>query len=112
MQGKTKNGYLYKEVEKKIQSLPGSVKQTNKWVVLNLSPKNYYLLNLTAVLYKHDNNLINSILVVDNFGMKYENRSNVLHLWYVLKKLYSNYILVRKIPHRNIFYLGLLQHLF
>ena len=69
-------------------------------------------MNLTAVLYKHDNNLINSILVVDNFGMKYENRSNVVHLWYVLKKLYSNYILVRKIPHRNIFYLGLLQHPF
>ena len=83
------NGHIYAEVQKGIHGLPQVRKLANNQLIEFLAPRGYAAVPFTAELWKHEKRNINFTLVVDDFGVKYTNNDNVLHLINTLKKKHT-----------------------
>ncbi len=69
--------------------LPQAGILANKRLKRKLAPFGYHECKNTPGLWYHDTNNITFTLVVDDFGVKYVNKSNVEHLLASLKANYA-----------------------
>jgi hypothetical protein len=83
-----KNGKVYVEVSKGIYGLPQAGKLANEQLIRHLAPFGYSPVPQTAGLWKHETRDITFLLVVDDFAIKYTDRTDAEHL---LKALETGY---------------------
>ena len=77
--------YAYVEITGAIYGLSQAGYLANKDLIKNLAPFNYYPSKRTPGLWHHKTCLIKFTLLVDNFGVKYENKVDILHLLELIK---------------------------
>ena len=93
-----------------MNDLPQTGKQVRNVLVEHLGLHRYIPVKYTAGLCKYDSNPINFTLIVDDFGVKYITKANVLRLHKKSQqRLQSNYILVRQTLIRHVPSLELYQ---
>ena len=80
--------YVYFEVRRGMYGLPQAGKIAYDQLVEHLKPHKYAPVKHTPGLWRHEHRDIAFILWVDDFGVKYRNRDDVLHLQNALQKLY------------------------
>ena len=85
----TKDGYIYIEVTKGMYGLPQAGLLANKLLEKRLNKNGYYQSKLVPGLWKHEKRAIQFTLVVDDFGVKYEQKKDAEHLMKTLKKHYT-----------------------
>ncbi len=73
-------------MQRAIWGLPQAGILANKLLRKQLAPHGYYECKQTAGLWKHATRPILFTLVVNNFGVKYNNKDDVNHLIQCLKK--------------------------
>jgi hypothetical protein len=71
---------VYIEIQKGMYGLPQAGILTNKLLQRNLTKDGYRPTQHTYGLWKNDTRPISSLLVVDNFGVKYVGREHADHL--------------------------------
>jgi hypothetical protein len=76
------------EMQRAVWGLPQVGILANKCLRRKLAPFGYYESTNTPGLWYHESHPITFTLVVDNFGIKYENKDNVDHLIASIKKDY------------------------
>jgi hypothetical protein len=84
-----KNGFVYAEIQRGMYGLPQAGKIANDQLVQFLQPHGYEPAPLTHALWTHKKRNIFFSLVVDDFGVKYVDRSQVEHLVTTLEKYYK-----------------------
>ena len=82
------NGYIHLEMRQAVWGLPQAGILANKRLRRKLAPFGYFESTNTLGLWYHESHPITFTLVVDNFGVKYENKDNVDHLIASIKKDY------------------------
>ena len=82
------NGKIYMEIRKGMYGLPQAGIIANKKLQKILEPHGYYPCRFTAGLWKHKTRNLTFTLVVDDFGIKYTNKQDALHLLEILKDNY------------------------
>jgi hypothetical protein len=82
------NGYIHLEMRRVVWGLPQAGILANKRLRCKLAPFGYFESTNTPGLWYHESRHITFTLVVDNFGVKYENKVNVDHLIASIKKDY------------------------
>jgi len=82
------DGYVYCRVEKGTYGLPQAGIIAQELLKEQLAKEGYSQSQLTPGLWKHKSQPISFKLVVDNFGIKYENNANSHHLINTVKKNY------------------------
>ena len=83
------NGYVIVEIQKGMYGLPQAGRIAYDYLCKHLGPHEYHPCPITPGLWKSDTNDIMYSLVVDDFGIKYTNRDDVLHLVDILKEKYD-----------------------
>ena len=83
-----KDGYVYMEVRKGMYGLPQAGILANKLLESRLNLHGYAQMPLTNGLWRHKTRPITFSLVVDDFGIKYVNVDDVLHLKNILLQHY------------------------
>ena len=86
---KSKSRCVYVENWSSIYRHPQAVVLANKALKENLAPRGYFEVAHTTWLWKHITHPIVFSLVVDNFGVKYVDRSNADHLVTALNHQYE-----------------------
>ena len=84
---KIHNGYIYARVKKAWYGLKQAGKIAHDDLVAHLREHGYYQTN-TIGFFRHKTRDISFTLVVDNFGIKYTNKQDVMHLFEALKTKY------------------------
>jgi len=84
-----KNGFVYLEICKAIYGLPQAGILANKLLRQRIHPHGYYEVAHTPGLWKHISNPTQFTLTVDDFGVKYVGKDNVLHLIKALRQHYE-----------------------
>ena len=82
------NGWVYMEVRKGMYGLPQAGILANDLLSQRLKEHGYYQMRHTDSLWSHTSRPITFSLVVDDFGVKYTNKADVLHLKSVLENHY------------------------
>jgi hypothetical protein len=82
------NGYIHLEMRQAVWGLPQAGILANKRLQRKLAPFGYFESTNTPGLWYHESCPITFTLVVDDFGVKYENKDNVDHLIASIKKDY------------------------
>ena len=83
-----RNGKVYLEIRKGMYGLPQSGKLANEQLQRNLEPYGYTPCKYTPGLWKHKTRPKYFTLVVDDFGIKYQNKTDIEHLISTLKRFY------------------------
>ena len=83
------NGYVIIEISKGIYGLPQARKLAQDRLVKHLATHNYIQCANTPCLFINKENGVAFTLLVDNFLIKYKQRSAVDHFFSVLRKLYE-----------------------
>ena len=83
------NGYVLMEISKGIYGLPQAGKLAQDRLVKHLATHNYIQCVNTPCLFINKENGVTFTLVVDDFLIKYKQRSAVDHLFSVLRELYE-----------------------
>ena len=83
------NGFVYAEVGKGMYGLPQAGRVASDFLIPRLVAEGYKPAKRTPGLFKHDSNSIVFCLCVDDFGVKYEDKKDALHLHDTLKKHYT-----------------------
>ena len=83
------DGYIYAEVTKGMYGLPQAGLLANELLEKQLQEHVYKQREIIPGLWKHDTRDITFTLVVDDFGVKYIAKADVLHLTNVLKQNYK-----------------------
>ncbi len=83
------NGYVHLELRRAVWGLPQAGILANKHLKRKFAPFGYHKCKKTPGLWYHDTKNITFTLVVDDFGVKYVNKSNVEHLIASLKANYA-----------------------
>ena len=83
------NGYVLMEISKGIYGLPQAGKLAQDRLVKHLATHNYIQCVNTPCLFINKENGVTFTLVVDDFLIKYKQRSAVDHLFGVLRELYE-----------------------
>ena len=83
------NGYVLMEISKGIYGLPQAGKLAQDRLVKHLATYNYIQCVNTPCLFINKENGVTFTLVVDDFLIKYKQRSAVDHLFSVLRELYE-----------------------
>lgn len=86
---KVYKGYIYMEIQKGIYHLPQAGILANKLLREWLARDGYYECTHTPGLWRHETRPITFTLVVDDFGIKYINKTNAEHLITVCRKYYT-----------------------
>ncbi len=81
--------YIYLEMRRAVWGLPQAGILANKLLRKRLAPKGYYECKQTPCLWRHATRPISFTLVVNNFGVKYTNKTDVDHLIECLKENYN-----------------------
>ncbi len=81
-------GYVHLEIRRTVWGLPQAGILANKKLRQKLAPFGYFETN-TPGLWKHASRPISFTLVVDDFGVKYDNKADVDHLVSSIKKSYK-----------------------
>ena len=84
-----KNDNVYVVVMKNMYGLKQAGKLANDLLQHNLSEHGYYPVPLTQGLWKHATRPITFTLVVDNFGIAYNNKADLDHLLHALSQHYT-----------------------
>lgn len=87
--GLVHNGFIYVEINKGMYGLPQAGIIANKLLAKRLAPHGYFQSPYTPGLWKHTYRPIQFSLVVDDFGVDYENFENAQHLHNALKQYYE-----------------------
>jgi len=80
------NRHVYVEIRRGMYGLPQAGRIANDQLTKFLAPHGYHPLPLTPGLWKHNTRDITFSLVVDDFGVKYTNKSDADHLILTLEK--------------------------
>jgi hypothetical protein len=83
------NGAAYIEVSKGIYGLPQAGKLANEQLIRHLQPFGYAPVKFTPGLWKHETRNIQFLLVVDDFGVKFNNAADAKHLINALETAYQ-----------------------
>jgi hypothetical protein len=83
------NGYIFLELRQAVWGLPQAGILANKKLKQKLAPFGYHECKNTPGLWYHETRNITFTLVVDNFGVKYVDTTNVEHLISSIKKNYE-----------------------
>jgi len=84
------NGYVYVEISKGMYGLPQSGRVASDVLIPRLTTAGYYPTKLTPGLFRHQNYPnIAFCLTVDDFGVKYVDKKEALHLKDTLEKHYE-----------------------
>ena len=83
------NGWVFCEIKKGMYGLPHAGKIANERLVAHLKQFGYAPVKFTPGLWRHRTKSITFTLVVDDFGIKYINYEDVLHLQNALRKIYD-----------------------
>jgi hypothetical protein len=81
--------YIYVEINKGMHGLPQAGLLANKLLARRLAKYGYYQAVHTPGLWKHTWQPIQFVLVVDNFGIEYEDSKHATHLVNALKQHYK-----------------------
>jgi hypothetical protein len=84
-----KNGFVYVEIQRGVYGLPQAGKIANDQLIQFLKPHGYAPVPLTPGLWKHKTRNLVFSLVVDDFGVKYVDRSEAEHLLTTLEIFYK-----------------------
>ena len=82
------DGYVYIEMRRAIYGLAQSGALSHKQLETVIGKEGYYPSRFTPSLYLHKTRPISFTLVVDDFGVKYVNKEDALHLEKTLKDAY------------------------
>ena len=88
LQEKSQNRYIYARITKGMYRLPQEGRIAHDALVKHLEPYGYHPSSKPPRLWRHKNLPINFTLVVDDFGVKYSGKENVLHLKVALDDIY------------------------
>jgi hypothetical protein len=81
------HGFIYLKMRGAVWGLPQEGILANKLLRKQLLPHGYYKCANMPDLWKHKTRPISSMLVVDDFGIKYVGKEHVDHLiWYIKQK--------------------------
>ena len=83
------NGWIYAEIRKGMYGLPQAGILANNLLRKRLANHGYYECTHTPGLWRHNTRNISFVLVVDDFGIKYSNKEDALHLAAALKQHYD-----------------------
>jgi hypothetical protein len=83
------NGFVYVEIRRGMYGLPQAGKIANDQLIKFLAPHGYEPVPLTHGLWRHKERNVVFTLVVDDFGVKYTQRSDADHLISTLEKYYK-----------------------
>ena len=83
------NGRIYAEVNKGMYGLPQAGRVASDALIPRLAAAGYTPTGKTPGLFRHKDNSITFCLVVDDFGVKYTDKEDALHLIATLKKDYT-----------------------
>ena len=84
-----RDGYVYARIDKAWYGLKESGKIAHDDIVAHLNKHGYMKARRTEGLFKHHTRDISFTLVVDDFGIKYKEKSDVEHLIQCLEKKYT-----------------------
>jgi hypothetical protein len=82
-------GYVYVEVTGGMYGLPQAGRIANDELIPRLTEGGYKETGHTPGLFKHDTNSVVFCLIVDDFGVKYEDKDDAVHLRNLLKEHYT-----------------------
>ena len=85
LQDLTQQGFIYMEIQKSAHVLPQAVNIAKGRLKKHLYKLVHELVIITSGLWRHQTRHIKILLVVDDFGIKYERKSDIAHLLYALK---------------------------
>ena len=77
------------EIQKGMYGLPQTGKIANGKLKLHLTKFGYNPAPITTGLWRHQTHPLQSLLVVDYFGIKYERQYDITHLLNALKMIYK-----------------------
>jgi len=83
------NGYVYCEVRKGMYGLRQAARLAFDNLVINLEPDGYYPVRECPGLWKHTIRPTVFSLCVDDFGVKYHSKDDLIHLLQTLRKHYQ-----------------------
>lgn len=86
---KVVNDHIYMKIIRGMYGLPQAGRLANNLLKQRLSKYSYYETNTTPGLWKHTFRPIYFTLIVDDFGIKFTNIKNTMHLIKTLKKWYE-----------------------
>jgi hypothetical protein len=89
VQSSIHNGNAYVEVRKGMYGLPQAGRLANDQLVQHLATYGYTPCPITPGLWRHESRHIMFTLVVDDFGIQYETKTDVEHLMNALRSLYK-----------------------
>ncbi len=84
-----RDGFVFLEIRRMVWGLPQAGMLANKLLWKRLKPYWYYECVNTPGLWRHDTRPITSLLVVDDFGIKYVGKGHADHLINCLKEKYK-----------------------
>ncbi len=88
LNSKVVGGYIYLQMRKAIWGLPQAGILANKLLQKHLAPQGYYKCKNTPGLWKHTPQPLMFTLVVNDFGINYEQQEDVDHLIVAIKTKY------------------------
>lgn len=86
-EGLIKDGYVMSEISKGIYGLPQAGLLAQERLVRHLAKNGYHQAKNTPCLFSHEEKKIVFTLVVDDFGIKYQDKADAEHLLAVLRQL-------------------------
>jgi hypothetical protein len=86
---KVNDGFVYVEINKGMYGLPQAGLLANKLLAHRLAKYGYYQAIHTPGLWKHTWRPIQFVLVVDDFGVEYEDKKHATHLLDALNQHYE-----------------------
>jgi hypothetical protein len=84
-----KNGWIHLEMRRAVWGLPQAGILANKRLQSKLTPFGYHECINTPSLWYHEARLVTFTLVVDDFGVKYVDKTDVEHLIASIKTTYN-----------------------
>ena len=81
------NGFVWVEVRRGMYGLPQAGILANQLLQSRLAPHGYRPVPVTPGLWKHDTRDVHFTLVVDDFGVKYTQRTDAEHLMQTLNEV-------------------------
>jgi hypothetical protein len=88
LNSKVVGGYIYLQMRKAVRGLPQAGILANKLLWERLAPHSYYECKITPSPWKHTTWPITFTLVVNDFGVKYEQQEDIDHLFAAIKTKY------------------------
>ena len=83
------NGKIYVRVNKGMYDLPQAGLLAHQQLTRFLNPHGYFESKITPGLWTHETNPLSFTLIVNDFGIMYEDRSHVENLLNILKDKYQ-----------------------